>query len=51
MMDDRDFYWLSAAIAGLAVCSLLQSAIIRRLRADVDFLTVVSEKAMRDGRV
>ena len=44
LMEDRDFYALAAMVAVLSACVLLQSAVTRKLRADVDFLTVVSSK-------
>lgn len=45
-MEDRDFYALAAMVAVLSACVLLQSAVTRKLRADVDFLTVVSSKTL-----
>lgn len=43
-MEDRDFYVLASAVLGLCICVILESAVTRKLRADVDFLTVVSSK-------
>lgn len=51
MHDDRDFYVLAAAVLGLCACVILQSAVTRKLRADVDFLTVVSRESLRSDHV
>jgi hypothetical protein len=51
MMREQDEWSIAVCLIGLAACIMLQSVMIRRLRSDVDFLTVVSEKALRDGRV
>jgi len=46
-VNDADKMWLLAGlVAGLALCSIVDAIEIARLRADVDFLTVVAEKAI-----
>jgi hypothetical protein len=57
MMDERDYYWLSAAVFILALCGAVDSWRINRLRqreaeltADVEFLkdhTVARETEAR----
>jgi hypothetical protein len=57
MMDERDYYWLSAAVFILALCGAVDSYRINRLRqreaaltADVDWLkdhTVSTETEAR----
>ena len=49
MAEDRDFYVLAAGILVLCGCVLLQSAALRKLRADTDFLTVVSRESLRSS--
>jgi hypothetical protein len=45
--QDREFYVLAAGMLVLCGCVLLQSAALRKMRADVDFLTVVSRESLR----
>jgi hypothetical protein len=45
-MGDREFYVLAGGVLLLCGCVLLQSAALRKLRGDVDFLTVVSQKSL-----
>ena len=44
-MTTDDWVWvLGGALLGLLVCSVVDAVAIGELRADVDFLTAVSEK-------
>jgi hypothetical protein len=47
-MGDREFYVLAAGITVLCGCVLLQSAILRKLQADVEFLHVVTPLVSRE---
>jgi hypothetical protein len=50
-MDDEEFWWIAGCVLGLCACTLLQLRMLRKLRADVDFLTVVSRESLRSDRV
>lgn len=46
-MEESDFWWLTGLVLGLSLAQMLQLHLIRKLRADVDFLTVVSRESLR----
>lgn len=45
---DKNYLFVLACLLGLCAASLGHSYLYRKLRSDVDFLTVVSERRMTD---